>query len=134
MERTGTTVFRCHGPHHCGSVNYSLGATQYPPTTAAGTPQDPHLIPINWELRCAMAEVLDERGFLFDQIGVRDWFDARGAAGTLESCERVVVSTARDFLAKVGRDDPHCIIRGMTLVFSPAPHTWRVTAHFGGAL
>lgn len=63
---------------------------------------------------------LDHRGFLFDQLVIRDFF-ARGVVSDL-SCELLVEECGQLLLDAIGRDNPGCRVRRMWLTLAPDEH------------
>ena len=67
---------------------------------------------------------LDERGFLFDQLALDAWLQARGKIPTELSCELLCVDLAGRFIRKVKRETPTCSVLGVRFQLSPQlPHS-----------
>ena len=94
------------GPSHCGTLTNEQ-------------------LPVRYSLLCECENVLDARGFLFEQVGVDNFFH-RMKSTTL-SCEKLTISCCKKLVALIRKDNPACKIRSITLKLSPWPYAASMT-------
>ena len=105
MVREGKFKLHATGPNHCGlkermEVRYSMTCV------------------------CS-ANSLDNRGFLFDQVNVDQFF--QGIKKTELSCEKLVVECSRQLWRLIRKENPSCKIQRISLTLSPEPFAARMT-------
>ncbi len=105
LRRAGQFVCHVKGPNHCG-----LG-------------QGPIVIQYQVEVRCAVS--LDDRGFLFDQLTIQRYFEELN--DTTLSCEQLTIECARNLFVRIRRENGGCVVLGMDVQLSPAPHAASMT-------
>lgn len=106
MNRSGEFKIFTHGDSHCGTMTDQF-------------------LPIKYHLICVCEDVLDARGFLFDQISVEEYFQS--LKRTKMSCEKLTISCARRLASIIRRDNPKVKIRSIDLTLSPFPHAASMT-------
>lgn len=100
MNRQGEFQVFTTGDSHCGTLT-----NQY--------------LPIKYHMICECENILDTRGFLFEQVGV-DQFFKRMKRTTL-SCEKLTISCCKKLVTLIRKDNPVCRIRSIKLTLSPHP-------------
>lgn len=100
IRRVGVFQVETMGSHHCGTgrfleIDYAL------------------------EVVCTPNE-LDERGFLFDQLKVQQFFDA--VQITHLSCEKLAMKLAERIFTRIQQENKKCNPRKVTLSISPYPN------------
>lgn len=109
IKRRGEFRIRVHGPNHCGTV-------------AEGEE-----LAMKYKLTVVCEEEsLDDRGFLFDQMGVQRYFEERHGMTSL-SCEKFARDASKHLLAHIRKENPECRIAGYALALSPAPYVAELT-------
>lgn len=98
MNRHGEFRIRATGPNHCGVIEN---------------------LDIKYSMECVCDVSLDDRGFLFDQINVDNYF--KNIRRSRLSCEKLVMSCAKTLLRMIRLENPRCRIRKMSLTLAPAP-------------
>lgn len=107
IERTGNFTVKTLGDVHCG------------------TPTPSGYLRINYDFICKMnPDSLDERGFLFDQIGIDKFLNT--IKSTPLSCERLCMDISRKLYAKIKRENPKADLSQIKLTLSPEPHAAKV--------
>ena len=98
MDRQGDFRIRAVGPNHCGVVND---------------------LQIKYQMVCICDDILDSRGFLFDQINIDNFF--QGIKRSSLSCERLTISCAQKLRRLIREENPSCRVRRIKLTLSPQP-------------
>jgi hypothetical protein len=80
---------------------------------------------------CECDVTLDDRGFLFDQVNVDNYF--KGIRESKLSCEKLVMSCAKTLLRMIRLENPRCKIRKMSLTLSPQPFMASMTYDWSAA-
>jgi hypothetical protein len=106
MNRRGDFSVFTTGNSHCGTLTNQNLAVQY------------HLL-------CECENILDSRGFLFEQVNVDNFF--KGIQKTRLSCEKLTISCCKKLVTLIRRDNPSCRIRSIELTLSPFPHAASMT-------
>lgn len=101
LRREGKFWMTASGPNHCGS---------YP---------DGQELQIDYLLLVECQASLDQRGFLFDQLSVKEYFESINRS-TL-SCEKLVMRCARDLVKMILKENPDCKLNSVHLTLSPDP-------------
>jgi hypothetical protein len=107
MDREGEFKVEVLGDTHCGIQN---------PLT------------IKYHVRVECSVRLDDRGFLFDQLTVDQFFKKHKS--TKLSCEKFAMSCARRLWKVIHEENPSCEIREMMVSLSPAPHLAKMTFRY----
>lgn len=110
LKREGEFIVKTAGDNHCGATDGNLK------------------IYYTLEVRCT-ADSLDDRGFLFNQMSVKEWFTKQKF--TSLSCEAYTVFCGRELYKLIRRENPKCHIARFTLTLSPAPHEASLTFCYG---
>lgn len=100
LKRSGEFVLATDGDNHCGTKE---------------------LQPMRYELVVTCGGKLDKRGFLFEQLGVEEFFNSRDVDEE-RSCEELARDWCADLLGMVNTDSPGCEVLSMMLTLSPAPY------------
>jgi hypothetical protein len=98
MVRSGEFDIHTYGDNHCGTAEE---------------------FKIRYHLICECSPVLDNRGFLFDQLNIQSYFES--IKRTQLSCERLTVVCLEQLLEHILTENPTCEIRRMELTLSPEP-------------
>ena len=106
LDRQGEFKVFTTGDSHCGTLT-----DQY--------------LPVKYHMICECENILDNRGFLFEQVGV-DQFFKRMKRTTL-SCEKLTISCCKRLVTLIRKDNPICRIRSIKLTLSPWPHQASMT-------
>jgi hypothetical protein len=106
MNRQGEFKIHTIGDSHCGTF----------------TDQD---LPVKYHMICVCETTTDERGFLFEQVGVDQFFQS--IKWTKMSCERLTMSCAEKILTLIHKDNPKCKVRSIELTLSPFPYAASMT-------
>lgn len=101
MRRTGTFVYQPTGEYHCG--------TEHAPNIQA-----------RYEVEVECLPHLDERGFLVDQMTIREFF--RGIGVVTMSCEQLVQWCAQALVDHVREERPGCPVMRCRVRISPEPY------------
>lgn len=109
LKRSGNFIIRTTGQHHCGTSERL--AIQY-----------------RLEVRCT-ADSLDERGFLFDQTRVDQWFQTQTATDL--SCEAYTIYCGRQLYKLIRAENAKCHIQRFTLTLTPHPYKAELTFCYG---
>lgn len=100
IHRLGDFAIRTEGQFHCGTND---------------------ILPMSYELTCKCnASDLDERGFLFDQVHIDQWFQAQ--TSTSLSCESYGIYCARELYKLIVAENPKCKPMYICMKLSPAPY------------
>src|SRR5678810_918919 len=99
------------GPNHCGTV----------PDLA---------VKYTLQVSC-QPDSLDNRGFLFNQVMVKEFF--QGLRQTALSCEQLTLWCGRQLFKKIIRENRGCKIKRFMLTLSPAPYEAELTFEWAGA-
>src|SRR5581483_3120863 len=100
INRQGDFILHVHEGNHCGIL---------------GDPTFPARYTV--DVTCKVS--LDERGFLFDQRTVKNFFDSLGP--TKFSCERLVMDVTRKLLLKIHEENPECVVKHIKVEIEPFP-------------
>lgn len=106
MEREGEFKIFTLGDSHCGTLHHQM-------------------LPVRYSMTAVCTCELDERGFLFDQVGVDNYFQS--LKRTRLSCERLTIACAHKLLQRIRKEDPGCKVLSFKLVLSPWPFKARMT-------
>jgi hypothetical protein len=107
MNRNGDFQVRATGDRHCGVL------------------ED---LNVKYAMICECDAKLDERGFLFDQINVDNFF--KSIRRTELSCEDLCMDCVRKLLVLIKEENPKCVIRKMSLTLSPQPFAASMTFEY----
>lgn len=100
LNRQGEFSILTTGDSHCGTL----------------TNQN---LPVKYHMICECENILDNRGFLFEQVGVDNFF--KKMKRTTLSCEKLTISCAKRLVTLIRKDNPKCKIRSIELTLSPFP-------------
>ncbi len=100
MNRQGDFEILTVGDSHCGTLTNQFLKVKY------------HMI-------CECDNVLDPRGFLFEQVSVDNFF--KKMRKTTLSCEKLTISCCKKLVTLIHKDNPVCRIRSIELTLSPFP-------------
>ena len=100
MNRQGDFKILTTGDSHCGTLTNQMLDVKY------------HMI-------CECENILDSRGFLFEQVGVDQFF--KNMKRTKLSCERLTIACCKKLVTLIKKDNPVCRIRSIKLTLSPWP-------------
>lgn len=100
MNRQGEFQIYTYGDSHCGTLTNQF-------------------LPVKYHMVCECENILDPRGFLFEQVGVDNFF--KNLKKTNLSCERLTISCCKKLVALIKRDNPICKVRSIQLTLSPHP-------------
>ncbi len=106
MNRRGDFSVFTIGDSHCGTLTNQM-------------------LPVNYHLLCECENVLDTRGFLFEQVSVDNFF--KNMKKTRLSCEKLTISCCKKLVTLIRKDNPSCRIRSIELTLSPFPHAASMT-------
>jgi hypothetical protein len=106
MNRQGEFSVLTTGDSHCGTFTDEFLRVKY------------HMI-------CECENVLDERGFLFEQVNVDNFF--KNMKKTTLSCEKLTISCCKKLVTMIRKDNPVCKIRSIELTLSPFPFAASMT-------
>lgn len=109
LKREGEFSITTSGLNHCGTIS-------------------PLKIYYTLEVRCT-ADSLDDRGFLFNQVAIKEWFAKQ--KHTVLSCESYTIFCGRELYKLIRRENPKCHIARFTLTLSPEPHEASLTFCYG---
>lgn len=98
MTRKGEFTVVTKGRHPCGMSNP---------------------LKMKYEVKVQCSVLLDDRGFLFDQITIARFFDS--IVDTDKSCENFAISCSRQLFRNLQHENPDCEIEMMRLTLSPYP-------------
>jgi hypothetical protein len=105
MRRENTFTFKTVGANHCGT-------------------SDTMTVKYTFTCTCT-ADSIDERGFLFDQLVIDQFF--QGITKTEKSCEKLSIWSARELFKIILKQNGKCRIKTMELTLSPAPYQASMT-------
>lgn len=111
MDREGEFQVRATGPSHCGVLEN---------------------LTLKYHMVCLCDTTLDDRGFLFDQIHVHEYFES--IRQTTLSCEQLCIECGHELIRRIKSENPGCVIRKMTLTLSPTPFKASMTFDWEGKL
>jgi hypothetical protein len=100
MNRQGEFCVLTTGDSHCGTLTNQF-------------------LPIKYHMVCECENVLDSRGFLFEQVNVDKFF--KNMKRTTLSCEKLTISCVKRLVTLIKKDNPTCRVRSIKLTLSPAP-------------
>jgi hypothetical protein len=100
MNRQGEFSIFTTGDSHCGTMTDQF-------------------LPVKYHMVCECENVLDERGFLFEQVNVDKFF--KGLQSTKLSCELLTISCCNKLVELIRKDNPACKVRSIKLTLSPSP-------------
>lgn len=105
LNRIGDFTIKTFGEFHCGTsdvlrINYRVNVT-------------------------CDTEMLDSRGFLFDQVKVDGWFKSQRATDL--SCEKYTVFCARQIYKLIVNENNGLTPSKIELALSPAPYAAEIT-------
>lgn len=100
MNRQGEFEVFTTGDSHCGTLTNQF-------------------LPIKYHMICECENVLDPRGFLFEQVNVDKFF--KKMKRTTLSCEKLTISCCKKLVTLIRKDNPRCQIRSIKLTLSPHP-------------
>jgi hypothetical protein len=106
LNRQGEFSLKTTGNRHCGTFTNERLWIKY------------HLI-------CECENILDRRGFLFEQVNVDNFFQR--LERTTLSCENLTIACCRKLKTLIRKDNPVCKIRSMKLTLSPYPYQASMT-------
>lgn len=106
LDRQGEFSILTTGNKHCGTFTNQRLWVKY------------HMV-------CECENVLDKRGFLFEQVGVDQFFQK--LQRTTLSCESLAISSCKKLVSLIRKDNPVCKIRSIKLTLSPFPHAASIT-------
>lgn len=99
LNRTGAFLISTFGDTHCGTVENLQVYYDFKTTVSADS--------------------IDARGFLFDQMNVKRFFDS--LKSTSLSCELLTLSCARQLLKLIRTENTELKVFNMSLTLRPAP-------------
>lgn len=99
MDRSGEFDIKTYGNNHCGTDD---------------------AFKIRYHLKCLCSSKLDQRGFLFDQLNIQQFFES--IQKTSLSCEQLTEVCLEQLLEHIMVENPGCQIFRMELALSPAPY------------
>lgn len=106
MDRSGEFKILTVGDSHCGLMT------------------NQHL-PVKYHMVCECEVTLDSRGFLFEQVGIDQFF--QNLKRTKLSCEKLTMNCVERLITLIRKDNPVCVIRSIELTLSPFPHAASMT-------
>ncbi len=106
MNRSGEFKILTTGDSHCGLMTGRQ-------------------LPVKYQMVCECESILDSRGFLFEQVGVDNFF--KGLKKTTLSCEKLTMNCVNRLITLIRKDNPVCVIRSIELTLSPFPHAASMT-------
>lgn len=106
MNRSGEFKILTVGDSHCGTMTDKK-------------------LPVRYHMVCECEQVLDSRGFLFEQVGIDNFFKA--LKRTTLSCERLTMNCVKRLVTLIRKDNPVCVIRSIELTLSPHPFVASMT-------
>lgn len=106
MNREGEFQVLTTGDKHCGILTNQM-------------------LPVKYHMICECENILDSRGFLFEQVGVDNFF--KRIKKTTLSCEKLTISCTKRLVTLIRKDNPVCRIRSIKLTLSPFPHQASMT-------
>jgi hypothetical protein len=102
MNRQGEFEIYTTGDSHCGTLT-----DQY--------------LPVKYHMVCECENVLDSRGFLFEQVNVDKFFKSLRSKSTKLSCEKLTIACCKQLVSLIKKDNPVCKVRSIKLTLSPHP-------------
>jgi hypothetical protein len=106
LHRGGEFKIITYGDVHCGTLTNQL-------------------LPIRYTLNCVCENILDGRGFLFEQLNIDNFF--KSLTRTTLSCEKLTINCVKRLVTLIRRDNPVCVIRSIELTLSPHPFAASMT-------
>lgn len=100
MNRSGEFQVFTTGDSHCGTLTNQV-------------------LPVKYHMICECDNILDPRGFLFEQVNVDKFF--KKMKRTTLSCEKLTISCCKKLVTLIRKDNPVCRIRSIKLTLSPYP-------------
>lgn len=110
LNRNGEFSVAVKGGFHCG-------------VKEKGYPNDP--IRVKYEVAVECTTKLDKRGFLFEQLGVQNFFE--GIVKTNKSCEKLTKWCARKLIERIMMENPTCKVLSISVKLSPSPYQASMT-------
>ena len=105
IKRAGEFSVKTYGLTHCGT-------------------KTPLKVKYAFTAKCA-ANMLDSRGFLFDQTKVDLFMQAQ--TSTALSCEQFAITLSRDLFKQITRENVNCLPDYLALTLSPEPFAAELT-------
>jgi hypothetical protein len=87
---------------------------------------------VRYALVCECENVLDSRGFLFEQVSVDQMF--KKLKRTTMSCEKLTISCCKKIVGLIRKNNPSCRVRSIKLTLSPFPFGASMTYSFAPEL
>lgn len=106
LNRQGEFKILTLGDSHCGTMTNQQ-------------------LPVKYTVKCVCETDLDDRGFLFEQVGVDDFF--KKIKWTRMSCEKLTMACCKKLVTLIRKDNPKCRVRSIELTLSPFPHAAGMT-------
>lgn len=100
MNRQGEFQILTTGDSHCGTMTNQM-------------------LPVKYHMICECENILDPRGFLFEQVGIDNFF--KKLKKTTMSCEKLTISCCKKLVTLIRKDNPICRVRSIQLTLSPYP-------------
>lgn len=100
MNRQGEFKIFTYGDSHCGIMTNQF-------------------LPVKYHMVCECEKVLDERGFLFEQVNVDRFFQS--LKRTRLSCEKLTIACTKRLVTLIRKDNPFAQVRSIKLTLSPHP-------------
>lgn len=107
LKRVGSFDINVTGKNHCGTRNP---------------------LNIQYQVEVTCSPVLDQRGFLFDQINVQHFFE--GVTSTSDSCENLSIDLSRKLWKRIQQENPDCNILEMSMTLAASPYKASMTFNF----
>lgn len=106
MNRKGDFNILTTGDSHCGTLTNQF-------------------LPVKYQMTCVCESIVDERGFLFEQVNIDNFF--KKMKRTSLSCERLTMRCVKRLVMLIRKDNPICRIRSIELTLSPFPYAASMT-------
>lgn len=106
LNRQGEFQILTLGDSHCGTMTNQK-------------------LPVKYTVKCVCETDLDNRGFLFEQVGVDTFF--KNLKWTRMSCEKLTMACAEKLVTLIRKDNPKCRVRSIEVTLSPSPFQAAVT-------
>lgn len=82
-------------------------------------------LPVKYHLICECEKSLDPRGFLFEQVGIDQFF--QNLTRTRLSCEKLTMKCVKSLITLIRKDNPVVVVRSIRLTLSPFPYAASLT-------